>query len=198
MDRQQQPEVWLRGPIDGVPTELQPVAHALLQAVEDVAHALAGAPGGEVWSPVGGAATAGYHVLHMTGSLDRLLTYARGETLSDAQRAALADEQRVALSDEQRGQRQPPAALLLKRLRTQVDSALAQLRATDPAALDDARAVGRAGLPSSVRGLLHHAGEHTARHAGQVITTLKIARTLAGAGSGGSGGSGDDARVRGA
>ncbi len=31
------PEVWLRGPIDGVPTLLQPVAHALLQAREDVA-----------------------------------------------------------------------------------------------------------------------------------------------------------------
>jgi len=26
------PEVWLRGPVEGVPAALQPVAHALLQA----------------------------------------------------------------------------------------------------------------------------------------------------------------------
>jgi hypothetical protein len=50
------------------------------------------------------------------------------------------------------------------------------LRSTDTHLLDDARAVGRAGLPSSVLGLLYHAGEHTARHAGQVATTARILR----------------------
>ena len=29
-------EPWLRGPVDGVPATLQPVAHALLMAREDV------------------------------------------------------------------------------------------------------------------------------------------------------------------
>ena len=30
------PEVWLRGPLPGVPSVLQPVGHALLQAREEV------------------------------------------------------------------------------------------------------------------------------------------------------------------
>jgi hypothetical protein len=38
--------------------------------------------------------------------------------------------------------------------------------------------VGRGRLPSSVRGLLYHAGEHTTRHAGQAITTAKIVQGL--------------------
>jgi hypothetical protein len=33
-----QGEVWQRGPINGVPGLLQPVAHALLQVVEDNKH----------------------------------------------------------------------------------------------------------------------------------------------------------------
>jgi hypothetical protein len=31
-------------------------------------------------------------------------------------------------------------------------------------------------LRPTSRGLLYHAGEHTTRHAGQVITTVKIVR----------------------
>lgn len=64
----------------------------------------------------------------------------------------------------------------LEAVRRSFASALDQLRATDAAALDDPREVGRAGLPSSVRGLLHHAGEHAARHTGQVATTVKVVR----------------------
>ena len=55
---------------------------------------------------------------------------------------------------------------------------MAQLRATPPASLLDARAVGRAGLPTTVLGLLFHAAEHSQRHAGQVVTTAKIVRSL--------------------
>ncbi|WP_311196066.1 hypothetical protein [Antarcticibacterium sp. 1MA-6-2] len=32
----EKPEVWLRGRIEGIPDLLQPVAHALLQAREDI------------------------------------------------------------------------------------------------------------------------------------------------------------------
>jgi hypothetical protein len=38
------------------------------------------------------------------------------------------------------------------------------------------RAVGRARLPSTVLGLIFHAAEHTTRHVGQLITTLKVVR----------------------
>jgi uncharacterized damage-inducible protein DinB len=38
------------------------------------------------------------------------------------------------------------------------------------------RAVGRARIPATVRGILFHAAEHTTRHVGQVSTTLKVVR----------------------
>ena len=56
------------------------------------------------------------------------------------------------------------------------DRALAQVRATDPSTLLDAREVGRARLPSTVVGLLFHAAEHTQRHVGQLVTTAKVVR----------------------
>jgi hypothetical protein len=59
-----------------------------------------------------------------------------------------------------------------------VERALAQLRATPRESLLEARKVGRAGLPSTVLGLLFHAAEHTQRHAGQLVTTAKIVRGL--------------------
>jgi uncharacterized damage-inducible protein DinB len=160
------PEVWLRGPVHGVPLALQPVAHALLQSVEDAEAAAAGLDAARLQARPGGAASVAFHLVHMAGSLDRLLTYARGESLSAAQRDALAAEPEPIAG--------ATAGALVELLRAQVERALAQLRATDPATLDEARAVGRAGLPSSVRGLLCHAGEHTLRHAGQLITTARI------------------------
>jgi uncharacterized damage-inducible protein DinB len=165
------PEYWMRGiTVDGISAALQPVAHALLQAAEDLDAAAAGLSADELWMRPGGAASAGYHLRHLAGSLDRLTTYARGEALTDAQLAAL------------RGEQEPgaPADELLAHVRATIDRALDQLRATPDAAIDEPRGVGRARLPSTVRGLLYHAGEHTSRHTGQVITTAKIVRGLAG------------------
>ena len=54
-----------------------------------------------------------------------------------------------------------------------LDAVHAQLERTDVATLTDARSVGRAGLPATVLGLLVHAAEHTTRHVGQLITTVK-------------------------
>ena len=84
-----QPEVWLRGPVSGVSPRLQPAAHALLQTVEDVEQAVEGLNADQLWTAPGGAASVGFHLLHLAGATNRLLTYARGETLNDAQRARL-------------------------------------------------------------------------------------------------------------
>ena len=165
-----QPEVWLRGPVANVPPALQPVAHALLQAAEDLDRLTSELDPDDLWTSPGGAATVGFHLRHMAGSLDRLLTYARGEALSEAQRAALATEKERAP--------QVSAEELVRHFQAVVETALEQLRTTDVRTLDDARAVGRAGHPSTVRGLLHHAGEHTARHAGQVSISVRILRGL--------------------
>jgi len=160
------PEVWLRGPIPGVPRYLQPVAHSLLQCREEFQHVLAGTATDRIWHVDANAATIGFHVLHAIGSLDRLFTYARGAALSDAQRRFLA------------GESQPGAHLsaddLIKECDAAVDRALEQLRGTDEATLTEARYVGRARLPSTIIGLLFHAAEHTQRHAGQAVTTKRM------------------------
>jgi hypothetical protein len=166
-------EAWLSGPVDGVAPVFQPVAHALLQAREDIRQAAAGLPVDLLWKEPGGAAAAGFHLLHLVGSLDRLLTYARGEVLSA--------EQRRALEDERRPHPDLDAAALVARVEAALDRALGQVRSTSPETVFEARRVGRDGLPSTVLGLLFHAAEHTTRHAGQFITTVKI---VTGRGSG--------------
>ena len=162
-----QPEVWLRGPIEGVPALLQPAAHALLQTLEDVGNTIGDLSTDQIWTSPGGAASVGFHVLHLMGSTDRLLTYARGETLSDAQKARLLAERNPVRVD---------AASLMEDLRRTMDVALDQLRSTPPGALEQGRTVGRAALPTTVLGLLFHTGEHAQRHAGQIVTTAKIVR----------------------
>jgi hypothetical protein len=163
------PEVWLRGPLPGYVPVLMPVAHALLQAREDVERIAAGATVEELWQRPGGAASAGYHLQHLAGSLDRLLTYARGEPLDEALRAVLLREGTPGASGEE----------LVGTALARIDRALEQLRQTPAERLAEPRAVGRAGLPSTVLGLLFHAAEHTSRHAGQLITTMKVVRGTA-------------------
>jgi hypothetical protein len=160
------PEAWLRGPIAGFEPLLMPVAHALLQAREDLEQIAAETNADELWARAGDAATAGYHLQHLAGSLDRLFTYARGESLNDAQRQTLAREGTPGES---------PSALIAGALQA-IDRALAQLQRTAPDTLLEPRAVGRAKLPATVIGLLFHGAEHTTRHVGQLITTLKIVR----------------------
>jgi hypothetical protein len=82
------PEAWLRGPVEGVPPLLQPVAHALLQAAEEVDALLDDFPEERLWERPAGAASAGFHLQHLRGVVDRLFTYARGEALSAAGSAA--------------------------------------------------------------------------------------------------------------
>src|SRR5688500_17479518 len=85
------PEPWLRGAVPGIAPVLQPAAHALLQAQEDIS-TLAPTLLTELLWRQAGAATAGFHALHLAGALDRLFTYARGESLTDAQKAAARAE----------------------------------------------------------------------------------------------------------
>jgi hypothetical protein len=152
--------------VAGIPAPLLPVAHAILQALEDVQGVIASLPPEHLWKSPGGAATIGFHVRHLAGSLDRLFTYARGE--------ALTDEQRTVAKAEKEPTPEVTGADLLAGLAHAAEHALAQLRSTPEETLGEARTVGRDKLPSSVRGLLYHAGEHAARHAGQVVTTAKV------------------------
>lgn len=158
-------ERWLSGPVEGVPAPLQPVAHALLQARDDVAAVVGGLSPDAIWARQGASASIGFHAIHLAGATDRLFTYARGEALSDAQRKAAGDEARATGLD---------AAAIVARLDAAVEAALAQLRVTPVETLTAFRGVGRAQAPSTVLGLLFHAAEHASRHAGQVATLAKI------------------------
>src|SRR6476646_6488912 len=84
-----QTEAWQRGPVDGFEPLLMPVVPALIQVREDLGRLAGHVPHDHVWQRPGGAASIGFHVRHTGGALDRLFTYARGESLSEAQRAAL-------------------------------------------------------------------------------------------------------------
>jgi hypothetical protein len=95
------------------------------------------------------------------------MTYARDEPLSERQRSALAVE--TSSSGES-------AAELIALAWGAIDAALEQIRRTPAERVFDARAVGRAQRPATVLGLIFHGAEHTTRHTGPLITTLKAVR----------------------
>nr|WP_293835066.1 DinB family protein [uncultured Arsenicibacter sp.] len=165
-------EVWLRGPLPDMPALLQPVAHALLQAREEVNVLMSGVADELLWERPAGLASAGFHLQHLTGVLDRLHTYARGERLSPEQLEALAQEGKPPVTGV-------TAQTLVIAFNQQVDRALDQLSQTDEQTLTDFRGVGRAQLPSTVLGLLVHSAEHTMRHLGQLLVTVKVVQAQA-------------------
>ena len=160
-------EVWLRGPLPNMPPLLQPIAHALMQAREEVHALMEEFSESLLWERPAGIASVGFHLQHLTGVLDRLFTYAREEMLSPEQLTALALEGKPD-SDTLSVQ------ALVRRFDEQVEQALAQLRTTHEYTLTEMRGVGRAQLPSTVIGLLTHAAEHTMRHIGQLSVTTRV------------------------
>lgn len=162
-------EFWLEGPVEGIPPHLMPVAHALLQSQHDLRAAITGIPAERLWQRPNGAASLGFHLRHIAGSMDRLLTYALGGELTDVQREYLALEKAEPAEPI-------PAGILLAHLDLTIEKAIGILRTVSEASLLERRLVGRAQRPSTVVGLLFHAAEHTQRHTGQVIATAKILR----------------------
>jgi hypothetical protein len=162
-------EWWQRGPIEGVPAVLQPIAHILLQVRESVGEIVEPLTEQEWNARPARVASAAFHVRHITGVIDRLFTYARGDALSTEQFAALQAEGHELLAVD------VPA--VLGRLSKRIDAAIEELRAVDVTTLGDFRAVGRAQLPSTVIGCLVHGAEHAMRHVGQLSVTARIVRS---------------------
>ena len=162
------PEVWLRGAIEGINPYLQPIAHALLQARDEVNELMKDFPNNLLWRRPAGAASAGFHLQHLSGVLDRLLTYAKDQMLSP--------EQLNYLKEEGTENNDITVEGLVHNFNSQVSKAIEQLKATDEKTLKDFRGVGRAQLPSTVLGLLTHAAEHTMRHLGQLLVTVRIVK----------------------
>lgn len=158
-------EVWQRGPVEGVPALLQPVAHALLQAREEVNAMMDNFPQELLWERPAGMASPGFHLQHLAGVLDRLFTYAEGRQLDTQQLTYLTSEGKDA------GQ---TVAELVEYFNRQVDASVKQLEGTDEGTLTEARGIGRKQVPTTVIGLLVHSAEHTMRHMGQLLVTVKV------------------------
>ncbi|MDB5136399.1 MAG: DinB family protein [Mucilaginibacter sp.] len=167
LDSNAKREVWLRGPLPGIPPLLQPVGHALLQAREEVNALMVNFPEIFLWVKPSGMASPAFHIQHLKGVLDRLFTYARGEALDESQLAYLEAEGREP-------NHECSVNNLVGAFNSQVDKAIKQLGQTNETSLTETRGVGRAHIPSTVIGLLTHAAEHTMRHVGQLLVTVRL------------------------
>jgi len=166
MERQIEP--WMRGPIDGVSPLLAPILYTFQHAREDLAKFTEALTAEQLWSTPHGFGSVGFHIRHIGGSTDRLITYLRGLELSAEQLAFLKNEASAGASKDQ----------LLAELDATFHRAEGIVRSLDPAVLTEPRGVGRKKLPSTVNGLLVHTAEHIQRHIGQAISAAKLARVL--------------------
>jgi uncharacterized damage-inducible protein DinB len=157
-------EPWLRGTLTEVDALRRQVLHSLQMTGEDVEQWCASLSDGEMHARPFGVASVAFHLRHIAGSLDRLLTYAEGNALSGAQMDALHGEMDDPASAE----------LVLAEFRAGLGEAQQRVRMISASSYEEPRFVGRAGLPSTVGGLLVHCAEHTQRHLGQAITTVKV------------------------
>ena len=160
-------EPWLRGPIEGVHPLVAPILYALQHAREDLAKHTDGLTTEQIWATPHGFGSAGFHIRHIAGSTDRLMTYLMSRELTDEQMAALRDESRALGIDRDE---------LLGLLDAAFARAETVVRSIDPGTLTAARTVGRKKLPTTVIGLLTHIAEHMMRHVGQAISACKLAR----------------------
>jgi len=159
----------MRGPIPGVDPMLTPLFYSFQMAREDLAVATADLLQAELWVRPFGLTPVGFHIRHLTGSTERLMTYVQGRELSAAQLAAMEAES---------GPEEPTRDQLLQAMYQVFREAETVVRALDTGILSDSRTVGRKRLPTTVIGLLTHIAEHTQRHVGQAISAAKLAAAL--------------------
>ena len=158
------PEPWLRGTWTEVPAVGRGVLHALELADEDVKKWCAQLTDEELNAQPYGMPSVGFQLRHIARSLHRLLTYAEGAPLSEAQMAALRSEMDADAT----------AKTLFAEYIASLEAAARRVRGLarlDPAF---ARTVGRKALPTTIGGLLVHLADHTQRHVGQAVTTAKL------------------------
>jgi uncharacterized damage-inducible protein DinB len=163
----QAPEPWLRGTLTDVPAVIRAVVHALELAHEDADHWCGDLTGVEVNARPAGLPSIASQLRHISGSADRLLTYAEGRELTQEQMAELAREAESAMPH-----------VLLREFGKSMEGASQRLRGFPGADLEAERFVGRRRLPTTLGGLLVHVAEHTQRHVGQMVTTAKIVKAL--------------------
>ncbi len=161
-------EPWLRGTLTDVDAVRRQVLHALELAGEDAERWCAKLSDEAMAARPLGLASVCFHLRHLVRSLDRLLTYAEGRSLTPGQLELLAGELDCEASSGE----------VMRDFRAGLERAAARVRAFDPGSYEEARGVGRQQLPTTVGGLLVHCAEHSQRHLGQAITTAQIVVAL--------------------
>ena len=136
----------------------------LFRSKEDLAKWCAGLSDAELNERPAGIAPVAFHLRHIARSIDRLLTYAEGNSVNAEQIAALKTEMSPGAARRE----------LFTELEAALEKSAERIRAFDPARLGESRTVGKQQLPTTLGGLLVHVADHTQRHVGQAITTAKI------------------------
>jgi uncharacterized damage-inducible protein DinB len=162
----------MRGPIAGVSPLTAPILYTFQHAREDLAGYTEALSREELWMRPFELGSVGFHILHIAGSVSRLMTYLQGGQLSAGQLAELEAEKSS-----------PPMSRdeVLRTMNDAFAEAERVVRAIDPATLGEPREVGRQRLPSTVIGLLTHIAEHTQRHVGQAISAAKLVQAVSSA-----------------
>ena len=161
-----QPEPWLRGPLDGVPLAVMPLFFTFAQVREEIQRHVSGLSTEQIWRKIGSIAPLGFHLRHLPGSVDRLLTYLEGGQLSGQQLQFLKHEAEPGATFDQ----------LFAGLTFQLSAAEERLLKLNTSDLTARRHVGRQRLEVTFLGLLVHIAEHTQRHLGQAVATAKLLR----------------------
>ncbi|MEO9051078.1 MAG: DinB family protein [Ginsengibacter sp.] len=163
-------EVWQRGPVENIPALLQPVAHTLLQVGEEAHKIMEGFSEKLLWEKPAGVAAPAFHLQHIGGVIDRLFTYARKELLSEDQMHSLSlegDKEKTALSVQE----------LLQQLDDQINRAIVELKQVNEDTLTEVRGIGRKQIPTTLIGLYFHTAEHSMRHIGQLLVTVRVLKS---------------------
>ena len=157
-------EPWLRGTLGEVPAVPRAVLHALELAREDLWKWCFPLTDEQLNRRSEGLASAAFQLRHIARSIDRLLTYAEGETLSEAQLLLLKSELEAAAKHDE----------VFAELETGLMRSAERVRKLAHSDLEAPRTVGKKQLPTTLGGLLVHVADHTQRHVGQAITTAKL------------------------
>lgn len=161
-------EAWLSGKLEGFSDVMMPAAYALAQAITDLKKSANDLTKNELLAKTNNAPSVAFHLRHIAGSCNRLLTYAKGKSLTESQFEFLKTE--TAEESSQSAKELVNLAVL------KIEEVLEFCRNISPEILFEERFVGRKKLQTNIFGLLFHIAEHTARHVGQVITTAKIVK----------------------
>jgi uncharacterized damage-inducible protein DinB len=158
------PEPWLSGTLGEVPAIPRALLHSLEMAREDLRKWCQPLSDAQWNERPGGVMPVAFHVRHVAGSVDRLLTYAEGGQLSEEQWAGAKSELEGGATGEE----------ILKELDMALRRSAERVRALAAADMEARRTVGRRQLPTTLGGLFVHIAEHTQRHVGQAVTTAKV------------------------